>query len=91
MKLLNRIEEITRLWEMIVPNFSVPPAAWLARLCAYPDSAIEGGIIRASKRFSPDRVDESVQDENVWKYVSATARAIAEKCAANATSIGESN
>jgi hypothetical protein len=84
--LLNKIENVTKLWEIILPNFPVPPTPWLARLATFPDSAIEAGIIRASKKFSPDRVDESVRDENVWKYVSGTVRAIAEK---SAVTIGE--
>jgi hypothetical protein len=78
MTLLNRIESTTKLWTIILPNFPAPQPPWVGRLCKYPDSAIEEGIVRASKKFSPDRVGKNVTPEDVWKNVSGTVRAIAE-------------
>jgi hypothetical protein len=69
--LLSRIENISKLWAMILPDIPPPPAAWLGRLCTFPDAAIELAIVRASKKFSPDRVDGAPDPEHAWKFVSA--------------------
>lgn len=79
MRLLNRIEATIKLWEIVLPHFPAPPDTWIGHLCTYPDEAIEEGIVRASKRFSPDRIDEYVTPEDVWRYASATARQATEK------------
>jgi hypothetical protein len=73
MSLLNRIENITKLWRMVLPNIPPPPAAWIGRLCSFPDEAIEHAIVRASKRFSPDRVDGTPEPEHAWRFVAAVA------------------
>ena len=75
MTLIERIENITRLWEMILPNIPKPQAAWVSRWCAYPDSAIERGIVRASKKFAPSRLGKVVPNpELVYQYVCGVAR-----------------
>ena len=43
--LLNRIETTTKLWELTLPNFPVPPSPWLARLATFSDAAIEAELL----------------------------------------------
>jgi hypothetical protein len=74
MTLINRIENITRLWGMLLPAIPAPPPAWIGRWSSYPDEAIEHGVVRASKRFSPERTNDLAPDpQTVWKYAGGVA------------------
>jgi hypothetical protein len=85
MTLLNRIEDVMKLWGMIFPNISTPPAAWIGRLCQYPDEAIGIAIVKASKKFSPDR-NTDTDVEHVWRYVAAVTASEAKDLPAPTTS-----
>ncbi len=75
MTLIQRIENITRLWEMILPDIPKPQPAWISRWCVYPDSAVERGVTRASKKFAPNRIGGRTPDpELVYQYVCGVAR-----------------
>ena len=75
MTLIERIESITRLWEMILPDIPKPQPVWVARWCVYPDSAIERGLVRASKRFASNRIgSDTPNPELVCQYVCGVAR-----------------
>lgn len=75
MTLIQRIENITRLWEMILPDIPKPEPVWVSRFCVYPDSAVEKGIIRASKKFAPSRVGPVAPNrELVYQYVCGVSR-----------------
>jgi hypothetical protein len=75
MTLITRIETITRLWEMILPDIPKPSPTWVSRWCVYSDSAVERGIVRASKKFAPNRTGNVAPDpELVYQYVCGVAR-----------------
>ncbi|HZQ90373.1 MAG TPA: hypothetical protein VFA60_01115 [Terriglobales bacterium] len=75
MSLIQRIENIIRLWQLILPDIPKPQAVWVSRWCSYPDSAIEKGIVRASKKFAPNRTGSVIPDpELVYQYVCGVAR-----------------
>jgi hypothetical protein len=74
MTLLQRIENIGQLWELIVPHVPKPSASWISRWCAYPDEAIERGIIRAAKKFTAGRGAVNPTPELVYQYVCGVAR-----------------
>ncbi len=74
MTLIERIENFTQLWAMILPDLPVPSASSVSRWCVYPDRAIEQGIIRAGKKFAPNRIGDTNPDpEQVAKYVCGVA------------------
>jgi len=74
MTLLQRIESIRQLWELIVPHVPKPSASWISRWCAYPDEAVERGIIRAAKKFAADRATTTPDPDLVYQYVCGVAR-----------------
>lgn len=74
MKLLSRIENIVRLWELIVPTIPKPSPSWIARWCVYPDEAVERGIIRAAKKFAADLSIKPTDPDLVYQYVCGVAR-----------------
>ena len=74
MTLLQRIESIGQLWELVVPNITKPSASWISRWCAYPDEAVERGIIRASKKFAANQITGIPDPEVVYAYVCGVAR-----------------
>ena len=77
--LLTRIESVIKLWQLVLPHIETPPGAWIARISTHPDEAIEAGIIRCSKKFSPDRLPCVFDPSNAWKYTSAVIIAEASK------------
>jgi len=73
--LITRIENITRLWEMILPDIPKPEAVWVSRWCVYDDPAIERGIVRASKKFAPNRTGNIPPvPEQVYRYICGVSR-----------------
>jgi len=75
MTLIQRIENVNRLWGMIVPHVPLPPAAWIGKWCVYPDAAVERGIVRASRKFSAERLcNTTVEPALVYQYVCGVAR-----------------
>jgi hypothetical protein len=74
MTLIERIENITRLWGMMLPSIPAPPPVWIGRWSCYPDAAIEQGVVRASKRFSAERTGNILpMPEDVWRYAGGVA------------------
>jgi hypothetical protein len=71
MTLLNRIEQVSKLWAIMLPHVQAPEPAWVGRWCDYPDKIIEKAIVRATKKF---RTDSTVAPEAVWRYVSSVVR-----------------
>jgi hypothetical protein len=67
MTLLDRIDQINKLWTVMLPNIPAPDPAWLGRWCDEPDQLIEHAVVRASKKFSGTAVPNP---ETVWRYVS---------------------
>lgn len=75
MTLLERIDAHTRLWKAILPEVPAPDAAWVSRWCSYPDSAIEQGIVRASKKFDPRCTGTLTVDPRlIYQFVCGVAR-----------------
>jgi hypothetical protein len=74
MSTLQRIENIGQLWELILPDIPKPSPSWIGRWCAYPDEDIERGIIRAAKKFGPDRINGTPDPELVYRYTAGVAR-----------------
>jgi hypothetical protein len=74
MSLIDRIENITKLWGMLLPEFPKPTPAWIGRWCAYPDSAVERGLIRAAKKFGPEIARGAPDSELVCQYICGVAR-----------------
>jgi hypothetical protein len=73
MTLLRRIENVTKLWGMILPYAPSPTPAWIGRWCdVFADEVIEQAIIRTSKKFKGGAPDP----ESVWKYCFGVARNI---------------
>jgi hypothetical protein len=67
MTLLDRIDQIKKLWTVMLPNIPAPDPAWLGRWCDEPDQLIEHAVVRASKKFCATKV---LDPETVWRYVS---------------------
>lgn len=74
MTLLMRIENISKLWKLMLPDIALPSPAWMGRWAeSAPDVAIERAIVRASKVFATDR-NKAVIPEVVHRYVSGVVR-----------------
>ena len=51
MSATDRINDLVLSWNLLLPQIDPPLEYWLGKICAYPDSAIERGLTRASKKF----------------------------------------
>ena len=79
MTLLEKIDNISKLWTLMLPHVPAPSPVWMGRWAASsPDAAIERGIVRASKVFSAERYVEAIP-EKVHRYVTGTIRREAEQ------------
>jgi hypothetical protein len=79
MRLINRIEQIGKLWATMLPHIPAPDPAWLGRWCAQPDEVVEHAIIRTSKKFSLDKIDTGVSPEVAWRYASGVVTSEGER------------
>lgn len=67
MNLLDRIDQIKKLWAVMLPHIPAPDPAWLGRWCAAPDRIIEHAIVRTSKKFPATAAPDAA---TAWRYTS---------------------
>lgn len=83
--ILQRIDNITRAWQLMVPHLPAPPTETVGRWLFYPDAAIEQAIMRVASKFKRANIDLRTFDPNqAYRYVTGTARLIAEQTRAGA-------
>jgi hypothetical protein len=75
MTILKQIEDAKKLWNILLPHI-IPPAdgvfaAWITR---FPESAVEAGFLRGSKKFAARKVDASFDSSHAHKYVSGVIK-----------------
>jgi hypothetical protein len=61
MSATERMSDISVAWNLALPQIPAPTEYWLAKLCVFPDSAVEHGLSRAGAKFrkicaDPDRI-----------------------------------
>jgi hypothetical protein len=80
MTILKRIEDAKKLWNILMPHIPPPAdgilAAWITR---FPETAVEAGLVRGSKKFSIRKMEFAPVDaEHVHRYISGVIRNEAE-------------
>jgi hypothetical protein len=69
MNLMDRIEEVKKMWATMLPHIAQPDPAWIGRWCEYSDRVIEHAVVRASKKFALAKTDGRLRPEIAWRYV----------------------
>jgi hypothetical protein len=76
MSIFDRVDNVRRLWTLMLPDVGLPSDTWLARWCAsFPDEIIETALAQTSKKFA----NAGVADESVHRYATSTMRHAAER------------
>jgi hypothetical protein len=85
MSLLQRVDTITRVWQMMVPHLPAPSTETVGRWLFYPDAAIEAAIMRTASKFKREKIDLATFDPiQAYRYTTGTAKLIAEQTRAGA-------
>lgn len=68
--LIERLNNAARLWRITMPHIPNPDdrqfIRWLDR---FDDALVERAILRASRRFSPERMTSRITSDSVHKFV----------------------
>jgi hypothetical protein len=73
---IQRIEEFLKLWRVILPHLPEPSLRDAGRWAIYTDDAVEGAILRAGQRYSPERVGPAFDPTQAHRYVSIVSKAL---------------
>jgi hypothetical protein len=85
MRAVQRIEEFLKLWRVILPHLPEPSLRDAGRWAIYTDDAVEGAILRAGQRYSPERVGPAFDPTQAYKYVTTVAKALQLSAVSQAT------
>ena len=85
MTILDKIKFFRQVWRILLPHLTEPAAQDAARWGIYPPEAVEAALLRTAKRFARNRVPESFDPQQAYRYVTATARSIAQRMSVRAT------
>lgn len=85
MNLLQRVENITKVWQIMVPHLPAPSPETIGRWLFYPDAAIEAAIVRTASKFKRSKIEPATFDPvQAYRYTTGTAKLIAEQGKAGA-------
>lgn len=79
MNLIQRIDLYGQMWRLVMPHIPEPTPEDAARWGLYPTTAVEAAILRTSKRFARTKLAPEFVPQQAYRYVTATARSIAQQ------------
>jgi hypothetical protein len=80
MNLLQRVENITKVWQIMLPHLPAPSPETVGRWLFYNDSAIESAIVRTASKFKREKIDLATFDAvQAYRYTTGTAKLITEE------------
>ena len=74
MTALEQIAAYQLLWVTVIPHLPPPPPEDVARWFAFEPSAVERAIVRAARRFSPEKLAPNFDPVEAYRYTTALAR-----------------
>lgn len=79
MTVLEKIDHFKSVWRNTLPHIAEPSSEDIARWCLYPLENVEAAILRAVRRFSKDKIEQSFTPVEAYRYVTAVARNVTER------------
>ncbi len=68
MILLARIENVMKLWVIMLPHVQKPSDRHFGLWSQFPDDIIERAVVRTSRKFAPEKIDATFNPEIAWRY-----------------------
>jgi hypothetical protein len=79
MTILEKIAHFRQVWRLALPHLPVPEPADAVRWCTYDLQTVEAAILRTAQKFAEQKLPQGFSPQSAYKYVTATARSIAQR------------